>query len=247
MSNVNFTTGANFAQGRDILNPVIQEIISQSEAQVGLEDQMTALGFTAGDALTPDGEITGMVGPEELQEMVEDGVAALVTTMQGWTKKYQLTPYGLKHKCTLIFSKWIEQGAQMQGADSSVLVELNKFKENVERLVQGAILTRNRVMTEVLANGFAVTAAYGAGSASGDGQPLFSASHVVKKTGATFSNLATGALSAITLESTIQQYKTAVYCPNGYRVKTPDVFTLMVPRALETTARKLLNSNGDQA
>lgn len=247
MSNIIFNTGANFAEGRDILNPVIQEIINQNQAQVGLEDQMTKLGFVMGDALTPDGEITGMVGPEPLRLMDEDGLAALVTIQQGWTKKYQLQEYGLKHKCTKIFSKWIEQGAQMNGADSSVLIELNKFKEAIERLVQGAILTRNEVMTKVFANGFSVTAAYGPGSAAGDGQPLFSASHIVKKTGATFSNLCTGALSATTLESSIQQYKTAVYTMNGYRVKTPDVFVLMVPRALETTARKILNTPGSQS
>ena len=247
MSSVNFQTGSNFAEGKAILNPVIQEIISQAEAQVGLEDQMTKLGFVMGDALTPEGEITSMVGPEELEEMEEDGVASLVTTMQGWTKKYQLKEYGRKSKCTKIFSKWIENGAQMEGADTTVKLELYKFKENVERLVQGAILTRNRVMTEVLANGFSVTAAYGPGSATGDGVALFSASHVVKKTGATFSNLCTGALSATTLESTIQLYKTSVYTMNGYRVKTPEIFDLMVPRALETTARKILNSNGDQA
>lgn len=247
MSNITFATGANFAEGRDILNPVIQEIINQNQAQVGLEDEMPLLGFTMGSAMTPDGEITGMVGPEPLQPMDEDGVASLVTILQGWTKKYQLSEYGLKNKCTKIFSKWIENGAQMQGADSSVLIELNKFKEQIERLLDGNILTRNEVMTKVFANGFSVTAAYGPGSATGDGVALFSASHVIKKTGATFSNLLGSALSAASLEAAIQTYKTAMYTPNGYRVKTPDIFTLMVPRALETTARKILNSNGDQA
>lgn len=246
-SNVNFATGANFQEGMAILNPVIQEVINQSTAQVGLTDQMTDLGFVMGDALTPEGEITGMVGPEELEEMDEDGVAALVTIMQGWTKKYQLKEYGLKHKCTKIFAKWIEQGAQMQGADSSVKMELYKFKEATERLVHGAILTRNRVMTEVFGLGFVSTNAYGPGSATGDGVPLFSASHVVKKTGATFSNLLGSALTATSLQAAIQTYKTAIYCPNGYRVETPDIFTLYVPRALETAARVILNSTSDQA
>lgn len=247
MSDINFQTGANFAEGAAILNPVIQEIISQNQAQVGLDDQMSKLGFVMGDALTPEGQITGMVGPEPLKPMDEDGVASLVTVMQGWTKQYQLQEYGLKNKCTKIFSKWIEAGAQMQGADSSVLAELNKFKEQIERLVDGNTLIRNEVMTKVFANGFSVTAAYGPGSATGDGVALFSASHVCKKTGATFTNLCTGALSATTLESTIERYKDVVLAPNGYRVKTPEIFTLMVPRTLETTARKILNSNGDQA
>lgn len=246
-SNANFTTGANFEEGKQILAPVIQEIANATEAQVGLESEAAKLGFVVGDALTPDGEITSMVGPEPLKKIDEDGIAPLMSIMQGYTKKYKMETYALKHKCTQVFAKWIEQGSQIQGADSSVLKELSSFKEAVERLVDGSILTMNEVMTKVFANGFSTTAAFGPGSASGDGQPLFSASHIVKKTGATFSNIATGALTATTLESTIELYKSGVRTPNGYRIKTPEIFDLYVPRTLETTARKILNSGGDQA
>jgi hypothetical protein len=167
--------------------------------------------------------------------------------MQGYTKGYKMDTYGGKHKCTKVFYEWIKKGAHMTGVDSSVLVELNKFKDAVERLVNGSLLTLNAQIAKVYASGFAITTAYGAGSPSPDGLPLFSASHLVKKTGGTYSNIATGALTATTLASTIQQYKTTVKTPNGYRVKTPDIFTLLVPRALETTARVILNSSGSQA
>jgi hypothetical protein len=60
-SNVNFQTGANFAEGSAILSPIIQEIANQTEAQVGLESEAAKYGFVVGDALTPDGEITAMV------------------------------------------------------------------------------------------------------------------------------------------------------------------------------------------
>lgn len=246
-SNVNFQTGANFGEGSQILSPIIQEIANQTEAQVGLEVESAKYGFVVGDVLTPGGEITAMVGPEPLQEVDEDGIVPLVTLLQGYTKSYAMKTYGLKHKCTKVFYEWIKRGAQMVGADSSVAAELNKFKEAVERLVAGSTLTLNIQIAKVLGNGFSITAAYGAGSPSPDGVALFSASHVVKKTGATYSNLCTGALTATTLTSSIQQYKTAVYTPNGYRIKTPDVFDLLVPRALETTARQILNSGGDQA
>ncbi len=251
MSDVTFNTGANFAEGAAILSPVIQEIASQAEAQVGLEDEAAKLGFVRGVITTPSGEITSMIGPEPLRKIAEDGEAPLRIIEQGYTKGYAMDTYGLKHKCTKLFLKWIENGAQVEGADSSVKAELNKFKEQIQNLVDGAKLTMNEVLTKVLAEGFASTttgAAFGPGSKLGDGQYLFSASHPVKKfPSTTFTNIATGALSASTLEATIALYKSQVKTGNGYRVKCPSVFQLLVPRALETTARKILNTPGSQA
>lgn len=244
---VKFSTGANFEEGKAILSRVIQEIVNTTEAQVGLMDITSDLGFVNESIILVDGVITSMVGPEPLQELSEDGVAQVAEILEGFQKRYKLKEYALKHKCTKLLSKWIEHGSNFDGVDSSVKTEISAFRDNIQNLVYGNTLKKNEVMQDVFANGFSVTQAYGPGSALGDGQPLFSASHVIKKTGGTFDNLCTGALSATTLESTIQKYKTAIYTANGYRVKTPDVFTLMVPRALETTARKILNSSGDQA
>ena len=249
MANVNFQTGANFAEGSAILSPIIQEIANQTEAQVGLVDQAAMYGVVIGDALTPGGQITSMVGPEPLQEIDEDGIVPLVTLLQGYTKSYSMKSYGLRHKSTKVFFEWINKGAHMTGIDSSVNTELQSFKEAVERLVNGSILTLNEQIAKLYANGFSITSAFGPGSPSPDGAALFSASHVIKKTGATYSNLigATKFLTAATLEEAIQNYKTVIKTPNGYRVKTPDIFDLLVPRALETAARKILNSSGDQA
>lgn len=247
---VTFNAGANFAEGKAILSPIIQEIINTTDAQVGLSDQTANLGFVVGIALTPEGTIESTVGPEPLRKKNEDGLAAKATKMTGWTKGYGLEEWALQYSCTKLLSKWIEAGAQIQGADSSVKTEIQKFKNNMEDLIAGSNMTKNILMTKVFAQGFAATstgAAFGPGSLLGDGQLLFSASHVVKKTGATFSNLIGGAFSAAQLETEIQAYKTLHYAPNGYRIRTPDMFTLYVPRALETAARKVLNSSGDQA
>jgi hypothetical protein len=249
VSNVVFQTGANYAEGQAILSPLIQEIANQSEAQVGLESQAEKFGFVMGDALTPKGEITAMVGPEPLRKIDEDGIAPLVTLMQGYSKGYAMDTYAIKHKITKVFMEWLKKGSSMVGVDSSVAAELGKFKEAIQNMVYGSELTMNELITRTFTDGFSVTAAYGAGAPSPDGVALFSASHVVKKTGATFSNLISAGsfLTAVTLEAAIQSYKVNVKTPNGYRMKTPDIFDLLVPRALETTARKILNSNGDQA
>lgn len=248
-SNVVFQSGANYAEGQAILSPLIQEIANQSEAQVGLESQAEKFGFVLGDALTPKGEITAMVWPEPLRKIDEDGIAPLLSIMQGYTKTYSMDTYAIKHKVTKVFMEWLKKGAHMVGVDSSVAKELQSFKEAIERMVMGSQLTVNELITRTFTDGFSVSAAYGAGAASPDGQALFSASHLVRKDGTTFSNLIAAGkfLTAITLAEAIQNYKTTIKTPNGYRVKTPDVFDLLVPRALETTARTILNSTGEQA
>jgi len=169
--------------------------------------------------------------------------------MQGYTKTYSMDTYAIKHKVTKVFLEWLKQGAHMVGVDSSVAKELQTFKEAIERMVMGSQLTVNELITRTFTDGFAITAAYGAGAPSPDGVALFSASHLVKKDGSTYSNLIAAGkfLTATTLAEAIQNYKTTVKTPNGYRVKTPDVFDLLVPRALETTARIILNSTGEQA
>ena len=167
--------------------------------------------------------------------------------MQGYTKTYSMDTYAIKHKVTKVFLEWLKKGAHMVGVDTSVAAELSSFKEAIERMVMGSQLTMNELIARTYADGFSVTAAYGAGAASPDGLSLFNANHLVKKTGGVFTNVATGALSAVTLEATIELYKSQVKTPNGYRIKTPEIFDLLVPRTLETTARKILNATGDQA
>lgn len=242
-----FNTGATYAEGKSLLSPLIQEIVDQTIMQVGLDEELEKFGFVRETPLTPDGVITSMVGPQLLAQIDEDEEAPVITILQGFEKGYTLKTFAGQHKITKVFKKWIENGAQISGADSSVKAELNKLKDAVVRLTQGRILTINALVAKTFANGFSVSAAYGPGSASPDGVALFSASHVIKKTGGTYSNLESGALSAVTLQAAITKHKLTLRSGNGFRIKTPDVFDLIVGRALEQTARVILNSTSDQA
>lgn len=248
-SSVIFQTGTNFGEGAAILSPLIQEVIDTSPFNVGLEDELAKLGITMGDALTPKGEITSIVTGGFLQKIDEDAPAPLMQQIQGWTSLYQMETYATKHKVTKLFLEWLKAGARMEGNDSSVTTEILRFKDAVQQMVADSKYTVNAIATKLFTDGFSVTAPFGAGSPAGDGKALFASDHIVKKTGATFSNVipAWSFLTATTLEAAIQQYKTTIYSQNGRRIRTPDIFTLLVPRALETTARKILNSGGDQA
>lgn len=247
VSNVNFQTGVNFQEGAQILSPLIQEIADIVDAEVGLKDEAAKYGFTVGQVVTPNGVITSMVWPEYLPEINEDGEAPLITLTQGYEKGYELKGYGAATKTTKLFIEWLSAAKTMNGVDSSVSIELNKFKENMVRLMRSSKRTINREFANLLGKGFSVTAAFWPWSASPDGVALFSASHVVKSDGSTYSNLRAAALSANELEAAIIAYKTTVKAASGFRIDTPSMFTLLVPRALETTARKILNSSGDQA
>ncbi len=248
VSNVNFQTGVNFQEGAQILSPLIQEIADMVEAEVGLKDEAAKFGFTMGDVLTPSGVITSMVWPEYLPEITEDGETPILTLTQGYDKGYEMKTYGGRLKTTKLFLEWLKKAQTLQGADSSVKAELNKFKDGIVRLMRSSKRTINREITNTLAKGFSITSAFWPGSAGGDGVSLFSAVHPVKsEPGVTYSNLRAAALSAVELEAAIQAYKTGVKAPSGFRIDTPDTFTLLVPRALETAARKILNSSGDQA
>lgn len=161
ISNVNFQSGVNFQEGAQILSPLIQEIADMVDAEVGLKDEAAKYGFTVGEVLTPSGVITSMVGPEYLPEISEDGEAPLITLTQGYEKGYELKGYGASTKTTKLFIEWLKKASTLQGADSSVKAELNKFKDNMVRLMRSSKRTINREFANLLAKGFGTpTAAF---------------------------------------------------------------------------------------
>ena len=247
MSEVIFNTGSNFDEGSAVLNPILQSIVSEAEGQVGLDDEMAKYGFSKEQAISPEGTITSMIGPSPLPEIDEDEESPILTQMTGFPKQYKIRIHAQKHKCTDLFRRWVEMGAVLEGADSSVKTELNNLKDGVKQLTEARILAYNVEMAKIFANGFSTTAAYGAGSASPDGLSLFNGSHKIKKTGGTYSNLQAGALTSTTLQEAINKLKTGVKKGNGYSLKTPKVYTLFVSRALETAARAILNTAGSQS
>jgi hypothetical protein len=133
--------------------------------------------------------------------------------------------------------------------DSSVQTELNKLAQDVSYLMDGATLTVNTLMAKIFANAGVTTNAFGFGSASPDTRALIATNHIVKKTGATWSNRAapSAVLTSANLLLGIAAFKNTIKTSNGYSMRTADMYTLLVPRALETTARVILNSSGDQA
>ena len=240
-------TGHFFENSQDLLVPTLVDIINQRIAESGYDDEFMKVGFVNEKVFTKDGTITSMVGPEALKEIVEGASAPLINKEQGFEKGFRVKLYARKMVVSKLLSKWIMKNETLSSADNSVQSEITKLMEDVAFLADGAKLTLNNEGIGVLADGFVATSAYGAGSASPDGVALFSASHVVKKDSSTYSNLSTGALTATTLEAAIQLHKVTIKMGNGRRVRTANVYKLLVPRALETAARKILVAGGQLA
>lgn len=247
LSNFKFITGANYGEGSQVLNPLIQELVEQAQNQVGLDLEIEKYGFVMDRAYAPSSEFSSILGPQAAVKFAEDESVAMRTLEQGYSKGYKIENFGLKFRATKQFVDWLRNGAVMENASESLKQALMTFKDRTQDLVYSITLAMNEEATKVYASGFSITSAFGPGSAGADGKALFASDHPIKKTGGTFSNLAAGALTSANLLSAIQQLKTGVKLGNGRSPKTASVYTLLVPRTLETTARIILNSTSSQA
>ena len=246
MASIEFNTGANLAEGKDILSPLFVELVDQAVRDSGFEDEKAKLGFVDETAITPDQKYSSIVGPEPMKKVVEEENSPITVIKSGFEKGVQPEKYALKTAVSDMFAAWVRKGAQIQGADSSVKRELDKLLSNSERLIRSDLLTRNIEMSKIYTSGFVSTSAFGPGSKSPDGQALFSASHATKA-GTTFSNLGTTLeLTAANLEAAIQAMKLFLD-DSGYRVKRPKAYKLVVPAELELKALKLMNSVNNTA
>lgn len=241
-----FNTGHNFEGGQGILSPLIREIMDQRIAESGYDSEKELFCFMDEKVSTPEGTFTSIIGPAPLQRLDEDEAPTLTNKIQGFKKGYRLNIFGDSLRVTELFKEWIMAADQIQNADSSVKMELNKLMNDASYLIDGWLLTNNNEMASVYANGFAITSAFGPGSASPDGKALFANDHIVVKDNSTYSNLVTGALTETSLLSAIDKFKTDIKLGNGRRLmRTKTPYRLIVPLALETTARRILNSNSN--
>ena len=230
----------NYNEGAKLIRAELLKIVDEQIFEAGLDPVQEKLWYTLENVEIPDGMFTTMLGTNGLDEIGETDEFPVFWLEQGYEKGYRLKRFGNRIPITKPLRKWIEASAKSPKLDWSVKTELAKLARSTDRLVRAAKITRNELALEVLTKWFSVTAAYGAWSAYPDGQPLFSASHVIKSTGATQSNLVSGALSQVKLEEAItalRNMKDGIW----RNMKLASSYTLVVPVALEALARKILN------
>lgn len=227
-------------EGAKLIKAEILKVIDEQVFSAGLDPVSDAIGYSMEVLEIPNGEFTSMLWTHSLDELGEFDQYPILNKEQGFTKGYKVSRRGWKIAISKNLRKWIEASTSSAKLSPTVKSELSKLARDTNTLINAAKLTKNEVATEVLTKGFSVTAAYGPGSATPDGVALFSASHVIKATGATQSNLVTGALSQVKLEEAIEKLRN-MKDGIGRKMRRASSYTLIVPSELEATARKILN------
>lgn len=249
MSDIVFNNGINIAGGGNTaLNGLITDIVSEMDLQLEYGDLRDSMKITETRALSQDQKFQGYAGAFEIDPIVENGIKPEGERLILPSKGFQIQEYGQKYTTSFLMSQWLQKSETLQGADSSVKAEWQTLYNNAKYLLKGAMLQRNINMVNLWYKGFSISSAYGPGSATPKGQPLFSAAHPVRNGALTFRNILTTpnqALSVASLQDALNIIKTEVKLENGYKVKPPmQGYTLYVGMDLAVTARQILNEYG---
>lgn len=240
--------------GSDVLNGLIGDLFDQDNISANLdEDVMSKKGLTYTKPLNLEETFDIMVGSQDLEEIYEGDNLPEIDLTKGKGKGFELKIFGGKYKVSKQFMKWAESSETLEGADSSVKTEWARIARNIKGLERSKIKTKNKLFTELFAEGRKSNNAFGPGSLGAYGQPLFSTAHPYLEGKETFSNYAGDltldatddaaiATSRANIKTVLNLVKNEARLQNGDYIEIPDVYELHVPRALGTTAREVLNN-----
>lgn len=182
-------------------------------------------------------------GVNELPVINENGTYTEMVLSVGPEKGFKVVEYGTKITSSRLFGRWLAASKTLKGANDDMKAQFLNTASKTKSLLEAAEKTVDYQVTKLLADGFSIGAAYGPGSATPKGLSLFSASHTIYADGyTTYSNLATGALTAANLKAALV-LQIAIRLENGDRVSQPrtEGYTLLVSPAGEQNAREILN------
>lgn len=243
----------NGAGATNVLNGLLTDIIDQSKlSYIGkqAEELKSKMHFTETKALNPEQKFSEQVGAYELDEITEGQSLPMIDVEKGADKGFKLKIFGNKLKITKYFMEWLKQNQNLSQADSSIQSYYQKLASATINLSEGAMKTKYDEMAQVIAKGWVSTSAYGSGSPTPYGKALFATDHPIMNSTSSFSNVLNGtgqtankALSATSLQWALDNHKTALRLQNGDFVgNSAGVYELRVPRALEQTARVILQN-----
>ena len=233
------------AEGFKLIRSDIEKIVNEMDLDPTLDGVSEALGFINTPVTRPDWKITTLKGILDLEEVGELDSLPLLGDEEGPTKWFELKRFGGKYAMSKAVVKWLDKARADSTIPGEVKMEIAEIATKISRLSGRVKKARNFLATKLLANWFTATEAFGPGSASPYGQPLFSAVHPIWTTWATQSNLmaagATALLTQVNLESAIGLAR-GMADGNGTIVGfSARSYTLIVWPKLEATARKILN------
>jgi hypothetical protein len=220
-------------------------VINETDVQLEYKEYKTALGFTEQRARSIDEKFSGRAGVVEMDEIHENSVLPEAERRKLPNKGYEIVQYGNKLTTSKLMNKWLMESSSLEGANSDVLSTFDKLTDDTRDLMAMAMMRMTMEMVKVYTDGFDITASFGAGSATPKLLPLFSIQHTSRQGTMTWGNVDPSGvhqpLSATALQNALDVLKSVVRGENGYRIKTPKSFELVVGTDLAVEARKILN------
>jgi len=209
-----------------LIRPELEIAFSEADLDPRAEGSiLEALGFVTVETRLPQHVVTRIGSVSALPKINENGDRPRQSYSTWDEKGYKVSQYGWSYSISKLAMKVIKDS----GLDTSLLhptvaSELSDLASQIKRLGISAKITMVDEATKLLANGFSVTAPYGAGSASPDGYALFSASH------ASGSNLVTWAISSSTAQTKLTEAITALRAIKNDKwgiYRLPSMYTLV--------------------
>ena len=233
--------------GFNLLTKEVKDRVDEIKFDPTIDPVADTLGFENIQVNDPKGTFDVFAGVLDLAEVDEFGNLPLIEDDIVGAKGYDTArKWGKKGMSRRTFQYLENAKASDNQLPDFVIKDIDSLTKSTERLVARAKKSKNFEMTKVLTEGLKTTIkAFWPGSAGIDGKPLFATDHPVSLTDSTLgiqSNKITGVLNKANLLIAIDLLR-AMKDQNGTRMGVASEYTLLVPIALERTARETL-ANG---
>lgn len=206
--------------GSQLFDQLIVTSIEKGKFSKAGEVYAKALSFTKSPILWPATKYGSMDPGNGLSESAENAKAPELARRFGNSKGIYQKVYKGKITATGLFYDWLKNTKTLEGANSDIQASALSLAKDVKYTMDQGEKTKSQIMTKVLTLGASITAPNWPGSATPDGQPLFSASHPIAATGGTQSNLVTGTLPDTSTR--ITRLESAVAALRGMRLANGD-------------------------
>jgi len=245
-----FNNGINVASGGStLLNGLITAIVNETDIQEEYANMKEKLAFVDEKALSIDQQFSSVAGPLEVDPINENGVKPEGERTKLPNKGFEIREYGEKLTTSFLMGEWLKTSKTLEGADSSVKQEWMTIARDGKYLIEAVAMRVCIDMLQVYTKGFgAPSSVHGAGSPTPKGLPLFSVNHTSRQGSIVWRNMGQAAnlnapFSATALQDALDVHKNVIKAENGYKVRRPGVYDLIVSPFEEVNARKVLNEN----
>lgn len=229
--------------GNELLDALITDTIDQIDLERGGKEVKALLGYTDTKPLSVNQMFSSTNGVNSLPEINENGTKEEMELSVWPNKGFQIKEYGQKITSSFLFGEWLKTAKTLNGASDDLKAEFVNQGQKTAKLLQAADMSMGDEAIKVLTKGGSISASYWPWSATPKGKALFAPNHTIYKTGGTFSNIASGPLTDVTLKDAIAKHL-AIRLENGKKVKQPRMegYTLFVAPEGELNARTILNN-----